>query len=152
MLKKPMLATVILSLGSTIGAQAAQPEKQATPPAATKSAAAIASAKAELPYPNGENWATATEREKLSYILGILNMAMAEYQLTGATPKYRTLVPKMVQSLDGKTLRQIMEAVDAYYKANPAQQKRSIFEVIWFEIVAPTTVSDSHSDKPAASK
>lgn len=34
----------------------------------------------ELPFPDGEKWATATEREKLAYLLGITNMALIEYQ------------------------------------------------------------------------
>jgi hypothetical protein len=45
----------------------------------------------------------------------------------------------MVKALDGMTLRQIMAAVDAYYTANPDQQQRPVFEVIWFELVAAKT-------------
>ena len=141
--------STLLALGLTVGlagttaaAQTAEPAKAAAP-AASKPAAAIAAAKAELPYPDGEKWATATEREKLAYLLGIMNMAMAEYQLTGVKPKYRTLVPRMVQSLDGKTLRDIMRAVDGYYRANPDQQRRSIFEVIWSETVAAKAAGNS---------
>jgi hypothetical protein len=77
----------------------------------------------------------------MAYLLGILNMAMVEYQLTGTDPKHRTTVKKMVESLDGMTLRQIMETVDAYYLANPDQQQRPIFEVIWFEMVEPEVTS-----------
>lgn len=136
MFKKQALIPVLLSLGLPVGLLSVT-GAQAAEPSAAKSASAISAAKAELPFPNGERWTTATENEKLSYLLGIMNLAMAEYQLTGPTPKYRTLVPKMVQSLDGQTLRQIMVGVDNFYKANPDQQKRSVFEVIWFEIVAP---------------
>lgn len=150
--------TALLSLGLTVGllcgtsAQAAEPMKPTPQPAAVKPAAAISAAKAELPFPNGEKWVTATEREKLAYLLGITNMAMAEYQLTGPAPKYRTLVPKMVQALDGSTLRQMMGAVDTYYKANSDQQKRSIFEVIWFEVVAPKADALSQKPNPPAAK
>ncbi|MBK8182356.1 MAG: hypothetical protein IPK63_05335 [Candidatus Competibacteraceae bacterium] len=149
--KQRLCPTTLLSLSVAIAgagwmsAWAADTSKPTSKPTESQSASAIASAKMELPFPNGEKWATATEREKLSYLLGIMNMAMAEYQLTGEAPKYRTLVPKMVQSLDGTTLRQMMAAVDAYYKANPDQQKRSIFEVIWFEIVVLKA-----GDKPQA--
>jgi len=102
---------------------------------------------------DGEKWSTATEREKLAYLLGIMNMAMVEYQLTGPTPKHRTTVPKLVKSLDGMTLQQMMGTVDTYYKANPDQQKRPIFEVIWFEIVAPKASAKSQEPgTPAAKK
>jgi len=30
-----------------------------------------------------------------------------------------------------------VEAVDAYYKANPDKQQRPIIEVIWFQMVVP---------------
>jgi hypothetical protein len=36
-------------------------------------------------------------------MLGILNMAMIEYQLAGPNPKHRTTVVKLVKSLDGMT-------------------------------------------------
>ena len=141
---KYVLTTMAISLGLAAGAvgplsaQAAD-QKSADKPTTAQSATAIAAAKMELPFPDGEKWTGASEREKLAYLHGIMNMAMAEYQLTGPTPKYRSLVPKMVQALDGVTLRRMMDSVDAYYKANPDQQKRSVFEVIWFEIVAPKT-------------
>jgi hypothetical protein len=35
------------------------------------------------------------------------------------------------------TVRQIMETMDAYYKANPDKQQQPIIEVIWFQMVAP---------------
>ncbi|MBL8258678.1 MAG: hypothetical protein JNM60_02540 [Candidatus Competibacteraceae bacterium] len=137
-----------VSLAGTAVAQTADPATAAAP-AASRPAAAIAAAKAELPYPDGEKWAAATEREKLAYLLGIMNMAMAEYQLTGVKPKYRTLVPRMVQSLDGKTLREIMKAVDGYYQANPNRGKRSIFEVIWTEVVASKPAPSQPANPPA---
>lgn len=146
--------TAPLALGLTValmGTPVAQAAESANATAAgSKPAAAITAAKAELPYPDGEKWITATEREKLAYLLGIMNMAMAEYQLTGPNPKYRTLIPKMVQSLDGKTLREMLRAVDEYYQANPNQRKRSIFEVIWSEIVASKAGGKTQSANPPA--
>ncbi|HRF44722.1 MAG TPA: hypothetical protein PLD30_10870 [Candidatus Competibacteraceae bacterium] len=116
-----------VSLVSWTPAYAAEP---AVPPASAKPVK-------ELPFPGGKEWPTATEREKMAYLLGILDMAMIEYQLTGPNPKHRSAVENLVESLDGVTLRQIMETVDAYYQANPDQQQRPIFEVIWFEMVQP---------------
>jgi len=125
--------TTLLSLGlaAMLASGAVAQAAETAPPTAS------APAKVDLSFPNGENWAPATEREKMAYLLGIRDMAAAEYQLTGPNPKRRTLVEKWVESLDGMTLRQIMEAVDAYYKAHPDQQKQSVFEVVWFQLVQP---------------
>jgi hypothetical protein len=127
-MKKSVLTLgLIASLAIWTPVQAAEP---AAPPASAKPVK-------ELPFPGGKEWPTATEREKMAYLLGILNMALVEYQLTGPDPKYPTVVEKLVESLKGLTLRQIMETVDAYYQANPDQQQRPILEVIWFEMVEP---------------
>jgi hypothetical protein len=144
MLKKPRFLITLLAFGLTgslcgYAARAADPAPPPDKPAAPQSAPAAIPAKKELPFPNSTEWSTATEREKLAYLLGVMNMAMVEYQLAGPSPKHRTTVARMVQSLDGMTLRQIMAAVDTYYASNPDQQKRPVFEVIWFEIVAAKT-------------
>jgi hypothetical protein len=54
-----------------------------------------------------------------------------------------------VKALDGMTLRQIMETVDTYYRANPDQQQTPIVEVIWFQLVEPKGAKStpSHSSK-----
>ena len=141
MLTHHRFATTLLALGLTLGlggwtaAQAADPAAPAV--AAAPSQPALA--KIDLSFPDGEKWSAATEREKMAYLLGIRDMASAEYQLTGPNPKRRTLVEKLVKSLDGMTLRQVMEKIDAYYKANPDQQKQTIFEVVWFQLVVPKT-------------
>jgi len=109
--------------------QAAQPKS-----AVVKSAA---SQKEEWLIPTGEHWSKATEVERRAYVLGILNLAMIEYQLTGSNPKYRTTVPHLVKALDGMTVPRIVETVDAYYTANPDKQQEPIIEVIWFQMVKP---------------
>jgi hypothetical protein len=139
MLNSRRFATTLLSLGlaaSLAGGamvQAADPAPSAVKAAPVQST----SAQIDLSFPDGEDWTTATERERMAYLLGIRDMASAEYQLTGPNPKRRTLVEKLVEALDGMTLRHIMEAIDGYYKANPDKQKQSIFEVIWFQLVVP---------------
>ena len=109
--------------------QAAQP--------ASATAKPTASQKEEWLIPTGERWSSATETERRAYVLGILNLAMVEYQLTGPNPKHRTTVPHLIKALDGMTVPQIVETVDAYYKANPDKQQEPIIEVIWFQMVKP---------------
>lgn len=131
MLKKSTLAATLLFLGLTGGLShqtLAQAADTATPAAPTQ---------LDLSLPDGADWTPATEREKLAYLLGLRDMAAVEYQLLGPKPKQRTAVKKWVEALDGMTLRQIMEAVDAYYKAHPDKQQQPVFEVVWFQMVEP---------------
>ncbi|MBE2293405.1 MAG: hypothetical protein IAF00_00575 [Phycisphaerales bacterium] len=126
-------AGLALILGGVLPAQAANSAKSM----ASSSTSAGTSVTEEWPIPTGEHWLKATETEKQAYVLGILNMAMIEYQLTGQKPKHRTVVPRLLQGLDGMTVLQITETVNTYYKANPDKQQDPIIEVIWSQIVKP---------------
>lgn len=144
MLKKSRFATTLLSLGLATGlagwspAQAAEAAKSTAKSAESQPAQSAAPAKKEeWRIPTGEHWSKATDTERRAYVLGILNMAMVEYQLTGPKPKHRTTVPHLIKALDGMAVPQIVETVDAYYKANPDKQQQPIIEVIWFQMVAP---------------
>ena len=143
MLKNRRFTTTLFSLGLIAGlagwstVQAAEPAKPATQPAESPPAQSATPAKQEWRMPTGEHWSNATDTERRAYVLGILNMAMVEYQLSGPNPKHRTTVAKMVKALDGMAVPQIVETVDAYYKANPEKQQQPIIEVIWFQMVAP---------------
>lgn len=134
MLSKRRFATLLLTLGLSAGLTVCAVAQTTEPGAKT---AAVEAAQKELPFPDGENWPTATEREKLAYLLGIMNLALVEYQLHGPDPKYRTTVSKLVKATDGMTLRQIMETVDTFYQSNPDMQRQPVIEVIWFELVEP---------------
>ena len=157
MLKKRRFTTTLLSLGLITGlaggsmAQAAEPAKPAAKPAESPPAQSATPAKQEWVFATGEHWSKATDTEKRAYVLGILNMAMVEYQLSGPSPKHRTTVPRLVKALDGMTVSQLAEKVNAYYQANPDQQQRAVFEVIWFELVAPGT-KPATSSAPKAQK
>ena len=150
MLKQCRFITKLFALSLVAGlagwsmAQAAEPAPPAAKPAESPPAQSATPAKQEWQFATGEHWSKATDTERRAYVLGILNMAMVEYQLSGPSPKHRTTIPKLVKALDGMTVSQLAEKVNAYYQANPDQQKRAVFEVIWFELVAPGT-------KPAAS-
>jgi hypothetical protein len=146
MLTKRLFTTTLLSLGlaaSLAGwsiARAADSAKSTAKPAASQPAQTEAPAKQEWRIPTGEHWSKATDTERRAYVLGILNMAMVEYQLSGPNPKHRTTVPKLVKALDGMAVPQIVETIDAYYKANPDKQQQPIIEVIWFQMVAPKII------------
>lgn len=131
--KKVNLATALLVLGLSAGLSSpilAQTSATAAPEAAAPSGK-------EWRMATGEHWLQASSAEQRAYVMGILNLAMVEYQLSGDKPKHRTTVTKLVKGLDGMTLTQIVDAVDAYYKANPDKQQTPVVEVIWFQMVVP---------------
>lgn len=140
---KPRLTITLLSLSLAAGwgaeslAQTADPAPASEAPATTSTVAAAASAKKEWRIPTGEHWNKASDTEKGAYILGLLNMAMIEYQLSGPNPKHRTTVPKLIKAMNGMSVSQIVETVDAYYKSNPEMQQQPVIEVIWFQVVTP---------------
>jgi hypothetical protein len=93
MLKNRHFTTTLLSFGlaaSLAGwsmAQAAEPAPPAAKPAESQPEQAAPPAKQEWLFANGEHWSKAADTEKRAYVLGILNMAMVEYQLSGPSPK-----------------------------------------------------------------
>ena len=143
MLKKRRFTLILLSFGLTASlaggsmVQAAEPAPPAAKPAESQPAQSATPAKQEWQFATGEHWSKATDTERRAYVLGILNMAMVEYQLSGPNPRHRTTVTKIVKALDGMAVPQIVETIDAYYKSNPDQQQQPIIEVIWFQMVAP---------------
>ena len=134
MLRYHPVKTTLLSVGLALTLIGGPVVQAAQPASAVVKAAA---SKEEWLIPTGEHWSKATEIERRAYVLGILNLAMIEYQLTGPNPKHRTTVPHLVKALDGMTVPQIVETVDTYYKANPDKQQEPIIKVIWFQMVKP---------------
>ncbi len=139
----PFALGLVAGLAGWPTAQTAETAPPAAKPVESQPAQSAAPAQQEWLFATGEHWSKATDTERRAYILGILNMAMVEYQLTGPKPKHRTTVPRLVKALDGMTVPRLAEKVNAYYQANPDQQKRAVFEVIWFELVAPGTRTET---------
>lgn len=93
----------------------------------------------EVPIVNGEHWTRSPEQVKKAYLVGIANVLQIESAYEGNNPPSQTqsLVPTAAKGLKGETLDSVREKVDRWYAQNPAQLQRSVFEVIWFEIVVP---------------
>jgi hypothetical protein len=99
----------------------------------------------ELPIITGEHWTTATEREKKAFLIGMGTIIEAEQELQGANPapevRERSFIPDLVEGLSKYSINTAMEAIDAYYSKNPAEVKRPVIEVIWFELTLPNMAS-----------
>ncbi len=101
--------------------------------------AAAFTANAEVRLPDGNDWAKSTEREHLAYILGLSNTLTVGYvsdekHLPG---QKETFTHRAVAGLDGTTVEQAVNVIDAWYKAHPTQLDTPIFKVIWDQIGKP---------------
>ncbi len=88
-------------------------------------AGALAMDKAELI--NGTHWTKWTMDSKLVYVRGFTNMA--DFEAAVPAPRRAASVAKaMSEELKTKTLGQIVEEVDKYYKDNPDKLSTSVIE------------------------
>lgn len=93
----------------------------------------------------GEHWTTASVQEKRAFLLGMGTIIDLEQEFQGANPpkavSEHSLIPKFAEGLKGYTIPTAQQAIDAWYAANPGQLKRSVIEVIWYELTVPNLVS-----------
>ena len=78
---------------------------------------------------DGTNWAQVTTEGKAAYIFGIGNLADFE---RGANPPGRLgcISRAFVDELKSKTVIELVQAVDKFYKENPDKMNRSVIEVV----------------------
>lgn len=93
----------------------------------------------ELKLPDGNDWVTSTEGERLTYILGVSNTLSVGYvadekRLPGNKD---TFTHRAVAGLSGTTVEQAVHVVDAWYKAHPRQLTTPVFQVLWDQIGRP---------------
>lgn len=78
---------------------------------------------------DGSHWAQVTTEGKAAYIFGIGNLADFE---AGANPPGRLgcISRAFVDELKSKTVMEIVQVVDKYYKENPDKMTRSVIEIV----------------------
>lgn len=92
--------------------------------------AAISAPAAESGKPflwTGHNWLQVSEDGKVGYIFGIGNMADVE---AAASKGKSAISPAVVNDLKSRTVLQIVQAVDAFYKKNPGKLDIPVIEVV----------------------
>lgn len=95
----------------------------------------------------GEYWLQSTPENKEAYLFGIdsavaVEKYISEKSQVGKKGKKQivTLSPfetGWMKAFENMTRKEIVEEVDAWYKANPDKQNRPVLEVIWYEVIAP---------------
>lgn len=78
---------------------------------------------------DGSHWKDLTQEIKVAYIKGIGNMADFE-TAAGGSGRAGCISKAFVDELKTKTVAQIVQEVDKYYKENPKKMNTSVIEVV----------------------
>lgn len=78
---------------------------------------------------DGKHWQEMNAQAKVTYIAGICNMADF-VAVTGGTDRATCISRCFVDELKNKTLAQVVEEVDTFYKNNPDKLDHDIIEII----------------------
>ena len=108
--------------------------------------AAVAQATGEEPVEQltGRVWMHSTESNKLALIYGAECVISLEHytarELAKKDPAAVTLSPferGWSKAFKGMSRAELVKAVDMWYEKNPGQLDRPVFDVIWYELIAP---------------
>ena len=78
---------------------------------------------------DGTQWKDLGQELKVAYIKGVGNMADFEVG-TGGTSRAACISKGLVDELKTKTVAQVVQEVDNYYKQNPSKMSTSVLEVV----------------------
>ncbi len=86
----------------------------------------------------GEEWKLSTTSEKLAFLYGVsstvaIEHLVAEKQGTQESP----FVAAWIKAFGNESWTQIQKKLDKWYAAHPAELNRSVFDVLWYEFMAP---------------
>ena len=95
-------------------------------------------AKSTAPDLTGQHWQQSTQNEKLAFLYGASNIIaieqlIAEKQGTKPSP----FVEAWVKAFGNSNWSEIQQKLDAWYAAHPDKANREVFDVLWFEFMAP---------------
>ena len=87
----------------------------------------------------GVQWKLSTSSEKLAFLYGVsstvaIEQLIAEKQGVSASP----FVKAWMTAFGDASWKEIQKCLDDWYAAHPADSKRSVFEVLWYEFMAPS--------------
>jgi hypothetical protein len=79
---------------------------------------------------NGNQWTQLTYDTKVGYVKGIGNLADFEYDVATSKGKPAPIAQAFSTQLRNKTVGEIVDQVDSYYRENPGKLGTSVIEVI----------------------
>jgi hypothetical protein len=103
----------------------------------------------EMPVMTGQEWQLLHPDAKLAFVWGIGHVVTVEEHVVKRHPELQRndFVAKLGEGLKGIPMRDIVQRVNDFYKANPDDINLPVMRVIWGEIVKPR-LSSGIADKP----
>jgi hypothetical protein len=88
---------------------------------------------------DGNDWLESSNDQHLAYMLGLANTISVAYQYdTKKLPSQETTFSRRaVLGLGGTSVREAVQRVDAWYKANPSKLETPVMRVLWLDIAKP---------------
>ncbi len=83
----------------------------------------------------GDQWNKFTREIKVAYVKGVLNMASFE-TASGGSGRAACISRTFTDELKTKTLGQVVDEVDKYYKDNPGKSSTPVIEVVMRQCTA----------------
>ena len=86
----------------------------------------------------GQGWKATSENEKLAFLYGATGVIAIEHIIADEeNRKPSVFAIGWENALGDKSLRQLMNEIDAWYAKNPGQEQRNLFDVLWYEFIQP---------------
>lgn len=88
----------------------------------------------------GQQWLASTQEEKLAFLYGAASVVAIEQavaQKNGTQPSI--FVEKWMKTFGNDTLTGVCSKLDKWYDTHPGAHSRQIFDVLWYEFMAPGT-------------
>ncbi|WP_346666424.1 hypothetical protein [uncultured Mailhella sp.] len=86
----------------------------------------------------GKQWTASTTSEKLAFLYGVsstvaIEQLVADRQKTEPSP----FVAAWIKAFGDQNWKQIQKNLDDWYAAHPSDAERPVFDVLWYEFMAP---------------
>lgn len=101
-------------------------------------------ANSEVPDLDGYHWQHSERGEKLAFLYGASSVVAIDQLIAtkqGTEPSL--FVVAWMEAFGNSSLRQVQEKIDAWYGAHPEESNRGVFDVLWYEFMAPTIEKDA---------
>lgn len=107
--------------------------------AASSRAEGAAETRSSYPSFTMEHWKYSSKEEKMAFLFGFLSALEMEkeWQRGKFLPISKSTVGSWIKGLDGMTLDQIRESLDAYLEQNPDKKGMNVIEVLGRMYVRP---------------
>lgn len=93
------------------------------------------------PELSGKAWLESSQNEKLAFLYGASHVVAIEEVLAEKDNRTPSLfVTAWVKAFGDANWVDIAKKLDAWYAAHPDQASRSVFDVLWYEFMAPAVL------------